>query len=327
LSIASSEPSVPAVADQPAHGPWLSVVIPVFDEEQNLPDLYRRLDAVLTTVSESAEIVFVNDGSRDGSGGLIEKIQQADPRVTLIELAYNSGQHAAVLAGFEMSRGNIVVTLDADLQNPPEEIPKLLDKIHDGYDVVGGIRQRRKDSIGRKALAVLVRACSKGETDYGCMLRAYRREVVQRVLQCRDRSPFIPALATVLTRHVIDVPVAHEGRHFGRSRYSTLRLMRLGFDWLTGFSTLPIQLVTLFGVMTTLAGLAFGAGLFLRLLPVDHGLRAVFVIFAILTILLGGVFVAVGVVGEYVARISIEVRGRPLYVIESVRRAPPGARS
>jgi len=322
----SSAPTVPSVADPSARGPWLSVVVPVFDEEQNLPELHRRLAAVLDTVAEPSEIVFVDDGSRDDSGALLEQIRQSDPRVTIVDLAYNSGQHAAVLAGFQIARGDTVVTLDADLQNPPEEIPRLLDKIRDGYEVVGGIRQGRKDPLGRKVLGVLVRACSKGQTDYGCMLRAYRREVVQRILQCRERSPFVPALAAMLARRVIDVPVAHDERRFGRSHYSTLRLVRLGFDWLTGFSTLPLQVVTLFGVVTALAGLAFGIGLLVGLFPTDPGRHAVFLLFTVLFTLLGALFVAIGVVGEYVARIYIEVRGRPLYVIESVRRAAPGAR-
>ena len=322
--IVSRALSVPDAADDPARVPWLSVVVPVFDEEQSLPEFYRRLDAVLNSVPELSEIVFVNDGSTDGSGELLEEIQRSDPRVTVVDLAYNSGQHAAVLAGFQISRGDTVVTLDADLQNPPEEIPKLLAKIRDGFEVVGGLRQGRKDPLARKALGALVRVFSKGETDYGCMLRAYRRDVVQRVLRCRERSLFIPALAATLARRVIEVPVAHEERRFGRSRYSTLRLMRLGFDWLTGVSMLPIQIVSVFGVATAGVGLAFGVFLLAHGLGTE--LQAVSLLFAILFVLLGAVFVAIGVVGEYVARIFIEVRRRPLYMIESVRRGAQGGR-
>jgi undecaprenyl-phosphate 4-deoxy-4-formamido-L-arabinose transferase len=310
-------------AERGAARPGLSVVVPVFNEEASLPELHRRLRAVLDARSESAEVVFVNDGSTDRSGARLEEIQAADSRVTLVDLAYNVGQHAAILAGFEVSQGDVVVTLDADLQNPPEEIPKLLDKIRDGYDVVGGVRHPRRDALPRRALSALARTASNGAIDYGCMLRAYRREVVQRIQRCRDRSPFIPALAATLARRVAEVPVAHEERRFGASRYSTLRLMRLAFDWLTTFSVLPIQLVSVFGILTAAAGLAFGLFLFVRRLYVGPEVEGVFTLFAILFVFLGALFVAVGVVGEYVARIYIEVRRRPLYVIESVR---PGAR-
>ena len=303
------------------------MVIPVFDEEQSLPELYRRLAAVLDAVPERSEIVFVNDGSRDGSGELLGEILRSDPRVTLVDLAYNSGQHAAVLAGFHVSRGDVVVTLDADLQNPPEEIPKLLDKIRAGFEVVGGIRRGRKDPLARKALAALVRGFSKGGADYGCMLRAYRRDVVRRILRCRERSLFIPALAARLARRVTEVPIAHEERHFGRSRYSTLRLMRLGFDWLTGVSVLPVQIVSIVGVATALGGLAFGIVLFARRPALGPEFQAVFALFAVLFVFLGAVLVAIGVVGEYVVRIYGDVRRRPLYMIESVRHGAPGRRS
>jgi undecaprenyl-phosphate 4-deoxy-4-formamido-L-arabinose transferase len=316
-----SASSARGAADRPAPGPWLSVVVPVFDEEESLPELYRRLRSVLDLIAEPSEIVFVNDGSTDRSSDFLDEIRKSDPRVTVVDLAYNSGQHAAVLAGFQVSRGDVVVTLDADLQNPPEEIPKLLDKIRAGFEVVGGIRHRRNDSLARKALSGLVRAFSNGATDYGCMLRAYRRDVVQRVLRCRERSLFVPALAAMLARRVTEVPVAHEQRRFGHSRYSTLHLVRLGFDWLTGFSVLPIQLVSIFGIVTAIAGLAFGFYLLVRRLYVGPQVEGeVFTLFAILFVFLGGVFMAIGVVGEYVARIYIEVRRRPLYMIDSVRR-------
>jgi undecaprenyl-phosphate 4-deoxy-4-formamido-L-arabinose transferase len=306
--------------ERPASGPELSVVVPVFNEEQNIPALHRRLAAVLDTIPEPSEIVFVNDGSTDDSGSLLEAIQQSDSRVTVVNLAYNAGQHAAVLAGFRVSRGDTVVTLDADLQNPPEEIPKLLTKIREGFDVVGGLRQRRKDVVARKALGAVVRVLSKNRTDYGCMLRAYRREIVRRVLRSGERSIFIPALAATLARRVTQVPVAHESRRFGRSRYSTLRLMRLGFDWLTGVSMVPIQMISLVGIATAIAGFAFGIALAAGRIPVKPELTVVFALFALVFIMLGVVLVAIGLVGEYVGRIALEIRRPPRYVIESIRR-------
>jgi undecaprenyl-phosphate 4-deoxy-4-formamido-L-arabinose transferase len=300
--------------------PWLSVVVPVFNEELSLPELHRRLGTVLENIPERSEIVFVDDASTDRSADVLEAIRMSDPRVTVVELAYNSGQHGAVLAGFEVSRGEIVVTLDADLQNPPEEIPKLLEKIREGFDVVGGVRQGREDAWVRRGISRLVRLFTRNATDYGCMLRAYRRDVVRRVLRCRQRALFIPALAASLARRVGEVPVSHAERRFGRSRYGALRLAQLGVDLLVSSSVLPIQIVSVFGIFTALCGLAFGIFLFVRRLYLGPELEGVFTLFAILFTFLGAVFVAVGVVGEYVARIYIEVRRRPLYMIDSTRR-------
>ncbi len=316
----SSAPSgLTAIKPHPRR-PWLSVIIPVFNEELSLPELHRRLCVVLETIPERSELIFVNDGSTDRSAEVLDTIRASDPCVTVVELAYNCGQHGAVLAGFRVSRGEVVVTLDADLQNPPEEIPKLLEKIREGFDVVGGIRQGREDPWPRQAISWLVRLSSRNATDYGCMLRAYRRDVVRRVLRCRERALFIPALAARLARRVSEVPVAHEERRFGRSRYGAMRLMSLGFDLLIGSSVLPIQIVSVFGIFTALCGIAFGIFLFVRRLYIGPELEGVFTLFAILFTFLGALFVAIGVVGEYVARIYIEVRRRPLYTIDSIRR-------
>ncbi|MGH7899371.1 MAG: glycosyltransferase [Candidatus Binatia bacterium] len=318
---ATSEPKRP-----PRREVALSIVVPVYNEEESLPELHRRLRAVLGGLEEPSEIVFVDDGSSDGSREVIAELGRDDPTVILVELAHNTGQHGAVLAGFQVSRGKVVVTIDADLQNPPEEIPKLLAKLAEGYDVVGGVRQGRKDSWLRLAASRIVRSLSTrggpAAVDYGCMLRAYRREIVKRVLRWREHSLFVPALAARFTKRVAEVPVAHEQRSFGRSRYGLLRLMRLGFDFLTGFTVLPVQLVTLFGIFTALAGLSFGVFLFLRRLFVGPEVEGVFTLFAILFLFVGALFVAVGVVAEYVARIYDEVRRRPLYVIESIHRRP-----
>ncbi|HUE40278.1 MAG TPA: glycosyltransferase [Candidatus Binatia bacterium] len=302
----------------------VSVVVPVFNEEASLRELHHRLRGVLDGLTESSEVIYVDDGSTDESRAVLEELGAADPALIVVELAHNAGQHGAVLAGFQVSRGKVVVTIDADLQNPPEEIPKLLAKVAEGFDVVGGVRQRRKDSWGRLAASRMVREFSArggpAAMDYGCMLRAYRREIVQRVLRWREHSLFIPALAERFTKRVAEVPVAHEERQFGRSRYGVLRLMRLGFDFLTGFSVFPVQLVTLFGIFTALAGLSFAIFLFIRRLFVGPESEGVFTLFAILFLFVGALFVAIGVVGEYVARIYNEVRRRPLYVIESIHR-------
>ena len=288
--------------------------------------MHGRIRVVLDRLGESSEVVYVDDGSTDASREVLAELGELDPSLVLVELAHNAGQHGAVLAGFQVSRGRIVVTIDADLQNPPEEIPKLLSKMAEGYDVVGGVRQGRKDSWPRLLASRLVRAVSSrsgpASTDYGCMLRAYRREIVQRVLRWREHSLFIPTLAERFTKRVAEVSVAHDERQFGSSRYNVFRLMRLGFDFLTGFSVLPVQLVTLFGIFTALAGLSFAVFLFVRRLFVGPESEGVFTLFAILFLFVGALFVAVGVVGEYVARIYNEVRRRPLFVIDSIRRRP-----
>jgi undecaprenyl-phosphate 4-deoxy-4-formamido-L-arabinose transferase len=320
----SEKPSRLSAVRPKLRRPWLSVVVPVFNEELSLSELHRRLGVVLEHIPERSEIIFVNDASTDGSEDALEAIRISDPRVTVVELAYNCGQHGAVLAGFEVSRGEVVVTLDADLQNPPEEIPKLLDKVREGFDVVGGIRQAREDTWLRRGISRLVRLCARNATDYGCMLRAYRREVVRRVLRCRQRAVFIPALAASLARRVGEVPVSHAERRFGRSRYGALRLGQLGFDLLVSSSVLPIQIVSVFGIFTALCGLSFGIFLFVRRLYVGPEVEGVFTLFAILFMFLGAIFVAVGVVGEYVARIYVEVRRRPLYIIDSTRRGSGG---
>jgi undecaprenyl-phosphate 4-deoxy-4-formamido-L-arabinose transferase len=318
---ASPEPAVSERRDVA-----VSIVVPVFNEEASLRELHGRIHAVLATLGQSSEVVYVDDGSTDASREVLAALAEDDPSLIFVELAHNAGQHGAVLAGFQVSRGKIVVTIDADLQNPPEEIPKLLAKMAEGYDVVGGVRQGRKDSWPRLVASRLVRAVSSrsgpASSDYGCMLRAYRREIVQRVLRWREHSLFIPTLAERFTKRVAEVPVAHDERQFGSSRYNVFRLMRLGFDFLTGFSVLPVQLVTLFGIFIALAGLSFGVFLFVRRLFVGPEVEGVFTLFAILFLFVGALFVAVGVVGEYVARIYNEVRRRPLYVIDSIHRRP-----
>ena len=194
-------------ADSPAGSVDISVVVPVYNEEENIPSLHRRLAETMERLGRSYELVFVDDGSSDRSVEIINGLAGQDPRTRLIEFNRNYGQHAAVFAGFEHSRGEIVVTLDADLQNPPEEIPRLISKIEEGYDIVGGLRGHRRDSILRKVPSWLVnrfiaRATGVRLKDYGCMLRAYRRMVVDQIVRCNEISSFIPTLATSFARRV-----------------------------------------------------------------------------------------------------------------------------
>jgi undecaprenyl-phosphate 4-deoxy-4-formamido-L-arabinose transferase len=221
------------------------------------------------------------------------------------------------------ARGDVVITLDADLQNPPEEIPRLLDKIAEGHDVVGGWRQHRHDGVVRRWLSwavnrVTSRAVGVTMRDYGCMLRAYRREVVETLRGCGEVSSFIPALANTFAGAPVEIPVAHEPRANGHSRYSPLRLLRLSFDLMTGFSLVPIQAVSVSGVIIALLGLGFGAFLLLRRLIVGPESEGVFTLFAILFGFVGLQILALGLIGEYIGRIYMEVRHRPRYVIQRV---------
>jgi len=306
--------------------PDVSVVVPVFNEEQHLEPLHDRITRALEGAGERYEVIYVDDGSSDRSLELLSGFVARDPRVRVVEFSRNAGQHAAVLAGFEESRGRVVVTLDADLQNPPEEIPKLLAAIRAGNDVAGGWRTLRQDSLFRRlASGVINRLTSKAlgvrMKDYGCMLRAYRREVVDGVVRCGEASAFIPALANTFAKRIVEVPVAHEERLGSRSRYGLIRLVNLQFDLVTGFSHLPLKVISTTGILVALAGLGFGLFLLVRRLIVGPEVEGVFTLFAILFVLVGAQFLALGVLGEYVGRVYREVRRRPRFVIRKVWRA------
>ena len=303
--------------------PDLSVVIPLYDELITVEALHQRLSDTLQSLGDSYEIIYIDDGSTDGTTGILKKIHARDPKVKVVIFNRNYGQHAAVVAGFELAQGDVIVTLDGDLQNPPEEIPKLLTKLKEGHDVVGGWREGRQDSFIRRTLSLMINRVTSmiigvKMRDYGCMLRAYRREVVERICQCREVSSFIPVLATAFAGSVAEVPVAHSPRTAGRSKYTPFRLMRLNFDLLTGFSLLPIQVVSFAGVLISAVGLAFAVFLGVRRLLVGPEVEGVFTLFAILFFFVGLQILALGLIGEYVGRIYMEVRRRPSYVIKEL---------
>jgi undecaprenyl-phosphate 4-deoxy-4-formamido-L-arabinose transferase len=306
--------------------PAVSVVVPVYNEEANLEPLYERLQRVLVDVGRPYEVIFVDDGSRDRSLEILCRLQEKHGAVRVIQLNRNYGQHAAVFAGLDHARGEIIVTLDADLQNPPEEIPRLLDKISEGHDVVGGWRHSRKDHLLRRLLSrgmnkLTSKVVGVEMRDYGCMLRAYRREVVEVLRGCSEVASFIPALANTFAGSPIEIPVEHERRTNGRSKYNPFRLIRLNFDLMTGFSLLPIQVVSLAGIGIAVLGLAFGGFLMIRRLLVGPESEGVFTLFAILFFFVGIQILALGLIGEYIGRIYMEVRRRPRYVIQRIFEA------
>lgn len=312
----------------------VSVVVPVYNEEGNLPELLRRLTAVLDGHGEPYEIILVNDGSRDGSLAILKDWAQERPdRIRALDLSHNFGQHQAILAGFRDVTGEVAVTLDADLQNPPEEIPKLLAKVAEGYDVVGGVRRGRQDSLFRRVASAAVNRMTVAITrmrltDFGCMLRAYSRDVVDEINQCDEAATFLPALGQSFARRPVEVEVAHAPRTAGESAYSLYRLIRLNFDLVTGFSVVPLQLVSFIGTLVALGGIAFGVFLFIRRLIVGAEVEGVFTLFAILFAVLGIAMLGLGIVGEYVGRVYQQVRGRPRFRVRAVYglNAGPGSR-
>ena len=304
--------------------PYLSIVIPVYNEAENLDALFTRLTAVLDRLGKPYEIIFTNDGSRDNSLALLREFHRRRPQqVRVIDFNGNFGQHMAIMAAFERARGEAIVTLDADLQNPPEEIPKLVAAIDAGHDVVGGYRKDRQDTLFRRTASKLLNFVRERITrirmrDQGCMLRAYRRGIVEHIVASGETSTFIPALAMSYAGNPTEVEVAHAARAAGASKYRLYDLVRLNFDLMTGFSVVPLQLFTLFGIFVAVVSFAFVVFLFIRRLIIGPEAEGVFTLFAILYLLVGVGIFGLGIIGEYVGRIYQEVRRRPRFVIREV---------
>lgn len=304
--------------------PYLSAVIPVYNEEDNLRPLFDRLVAVLDAIGKPFEIVFTNDGSVDRSSAVLRELYERRPNeVRVIEFNGNFGQHMAIMAAFEYVRGEVVVTLDADLQNPPEDIPKLLEKIEQGFDVVGGYRRDRQDTWFRRNASRFINLIRARITriemrDQGCMLRAYRRHIVDNIATSGEVSTFIPALAYSFAANPTEVEVQHAPRAAGHSKYHLYNLIRLNFDLMTGFSLVPLQVFTMLGFAVSLLSALLVIYLLLQRIFVGPEVQGVFTLFGIMYFLVGlGIF-GLGIIGEYIGRIYLEVRKRPRFVIREV---------
>ncbi len=307
--------------------PYLSVVVPVYNEEENIPDLLARLTETLAELGKSYELILINDGSSDRSLELLTEAAAGDSHLIVIDFNRNYGQHAAVFAGFEASCGEIIVTLDADLQNPPEEIPKLVAKMEEGYDVVGSVRQKRRDTLFRKIASRLINRVTSWVTgvklhDYGCMLRAYRKEVVKTLCSSKEISTFIPVLADLFAGRITEVPVAHAERARGKSKYSFIKLIRLQFDLITSFSLLPLRISMVVGVGTAILAMTAALVLFAGRLIMGQkwAVSGVFSLFAVLFFFIGILLFSIGLLGEYVGRVYMEVRRRPRFVVRRTIR-------
>ena len=311
--------------------PELSIVIPVYNEEEVLPALFERLYAALDAIGDSYEVIFVNDGSADSSAQLLAAQFRKRPQETRVILFNgNFGQHMAILAGFKHARGRISITLDADLQNPPEEIHKLVAEVRSGHDYVGTIRRERNDSAFRRIASRLMNALRERitrihMTDQGCMLRAYDRPLVDTINDCREVNTFIPALAYTFAASPTEIEVEHEARHAGESKYSLYRLIRLNLDLVTGFSIVPLQWFSLVGLLLSLFSGALFVLLAVRRFLFGAEVEGVFTLFALQFFLTGIVLFGVGLMGEYVGRIQQEVRARPRYRIKAVLENRAGA--
>lgn len=310
--------------------PEITVVIPIYNEQAGLQALFDRLYPALDKLGTTYEIVFVNDGSRDNSVSILAEQFRARPDVTRVVLFNgNYGQHMAILAGFEASRGDIMITLDADLQNPPEEIGNLVAKIREGYDYVGSIRRKRQDSAWRtyasKAMNHLrERITNIKITDQGNMLRAYGRNVIDLVNQCGEVNTFVPALAYRFARKPTEIIVEHEERAAGESKYSLYSLIRLNFDLVTGFSLVPLQFFSMFGILLSLASGLLVFVLLIRRLFLGAEAEGLFTLFAIAFFFMGTILFGIGLLGEYVGRIFQQVRARPRYVVQTILEQKPG---
>jgi len=303
-----------------------SVVIPVYNEQENLPELIRRTLAACDQLETAYEIILIDDGSRDESARMITDAAAAhDGKIVGVLLNRNYGQHAAVMAGFAHARGEYVVTLDADLQNPPEEIPNVVAKLREGFDVVGSVRQNRQDSFLRTLPSKMVNKVVQKSTgvlmhDYGCMLRGYTREIVETMIQCRERSTFIPVLANTFAHKVTEIPVGHSERAEGDSKYSLWKLINLQFDLLTSITTFPLRVLSVIGGIISASGI--GLGVLILILRLIHGAawaaEGVFTLFAILFVFVGAQFIGLGLLGEYIGRIYHDVRDRPRYFVRKV---------
>jgi undecaprenyl-phosphate 4-deoxy-4-formamido-L-arabinose transferase len=302
----------------------LSVVIPVYNEEQGLQALFDRLYPALDALGLSYELIFVNDGSRDRSAAILREQFQKRPDVTRVVLFNgNFGQHMAIMAGFEQSRGRRVVTLDADLQNPPEDTGVLLAKMDEGHDYVGSIRRQRSDSLWRHVASRLMNGLRERitrikMTDQGCMFRAYDRHIIDAVNSCHEVNTFIPALAYSFARNPAEVVVGHEERAAGESKYSLYSLIRLNFDLMTGFSLVPLQMFSMLGIAISLLSGAFVVFLFIRRIVHGPEAQGVFTLFAIAFFLIGITLFGIGLLGEYIGRIYQQVRHRPRYLVEAI---------
>ena len=322
--VVDTQPSEDAEA-LASNTPEISVVIPLLNEEDSIPHLYKALTEAMDAYGRSYEVIIVDDGSRDRSFELLKAIAEKDPRFTIIQLRRNFGQTAAFSAGFAQARGEVVITMDADLQNDPRDVPLLMAKIDEGYDIVSGWRKDRQDRFwDRRLPSMIANQLISNVTDvqlhdYGCSLKAYRRDVLQHVRLYGELHRFIPALASQVGGSVTEVAVNHHARQYGRSKYGIGRTVRVVLDlitvWFLGtYATRPIHVFGTMGLVSAAIGLLLGGYLtFLKLFfDQDIGGRPLLLL-AVLLVVIGVQLITMGLLGEMVIRTYYESQAKPIY--------------
>lgn len=298
-----------------------SIVIPVFNEEDNIPELYQRLTAVMQGLGASYEIILVDDGSNDRSFPMMKDLHEQDCRIKALKLARNFGHHLALTAGLDYTKGEAVILMDADLQDQPEEIPKLVEKFNEGYDVVYGIRKDRKEGLTRRIAAdlftsIINRVGGSGHFATGGVFRVMSRQVRDELQQCRETSRFITGLVGWLGFNQVGVEVEHAARHAGETKYNLWRLIKLLLNTLTSFSYLPLQLASYLGLITALLSVSLGTYVIFRWIFVGVPVAG-FTSIIVAVLFLGAVqLIVLGLIGEYVGRVYTESQERPLYVVK-----------
>lgn len=308
----------------------LSVVVPIYNEVDNVERLYKSLEEVLSKLDKNYEVLLIDDGSTDGTTDKLAEIHKRNPKYKVIQFRRNYGQTAAMSAGFDYSAGNVIVTIDADLQNDPKDIPKILEKMEEGYDVVSGWRKDRKDpfltrKVPSKIANWLVSILAGIHLhDYGCTLKAYSKDVVKNVQLYGEMHRYIPALASWIGINVTEIPVSHHKRKFGKSKYGLSRTPRVILDLITlkfllSYSTRPIQIFGSIGIITAFLGFLIALFLsYVKLVQKQSIGDRPLLLLAVLLIFLGFQFISMGLLGELVVRIYHEAQNKPIYFIKKI---------
>ena len=303
--------------------PKISIVVPVYNEESLVEELVSRLKSVCDGLNRSYEIVIVDDGSDDGSFEKLKRIKETDEALRLIRLTRNFGQQSAVLAGFRMSQGDIVVQLDSDLQNPPEEIPKLLTALTDDIDLVTTVHKKRQDGLLRVIGSKFLRGF--GQMLFGesvklnlSSFRAMRRSVIDKIETCRDRSRYMAVLMSWMGLPSVEIEVEHHARKKGETKYSFLTLFKLSWDLVTGYSSFPLRLVTYMGLFGAFMGFLMMAFLLYQRIANGILIEGFVVLSAVFAFFAGVQLLSIGFLGEYLGRVHSQIQGRPDYIVEKV---------
>jgi len=300
----------------------LSIIIPIYNEEDTIPQLWNRLHATLNTLKEyTFTVIFVDDGSSDKSMQLLEKLHEKEKRISIIQFSRNFGHHIAVTAGLDHAHGDIVILMDGDLQNRPEDIPRLLQKMHEGYDIVYTIRKSRQDPFLKKVMSrffiwFMGKVVQDPMTVGTSIFRALRQEVVVEIKKLHERNRYVIGLIDWTGFKQTSIEVKHDERFAGKTKYSFGKQLRLAFDAMFSFSTFPLQLATMFGFLITVFAFSYGTYAIIRRLIWGFTTEG----FAAITVsifFLGGVqLIILGIIGSYIGRIYTEVKQRPLYIIK-----------